>query len=247
MIKERLTNEDVDALGLVVIAGMRDDADEYTIQQAELAREKLLIAHMPLANAQARKYIGKITQDEAESTAYLGLTIAMKSWNPEKGALASWIRLYTKMVLIREVNRQTLIKIPMDLAPKRKLVQQLIKEKKDMSIIKKETKLTTEQITNLANSPSVVAWLDDENNNIDISTKETGSTTLDGLLGCLTEEQLLVICTKFEIDYYGTLYTLDELKDKFKMTDHEIKLLELEALKKLKMFDDNGVFTYSND
>ena len=206
-----------------------------------------MLAYLPLANAQAKKYIGKITKDEAESAAYLGLAIAMRSWNPDKGALPSWIRLYTKMTLIREVNRQTLIKIPQELAPKKRIVKQLIQEGKDMEYIKKSTKLTKQQIDNLTNSPSVQVWLDDENNLVEPVSKTESSSTLERLLSVLSTEELMVICTKFNLDYYGHIYTLAELKDKLKMTDYEIKFFEMNALKKLKMYNDEGVFTYTSD
>ena len=65
---------------------------------------------------------------------------------------------------MREVNRQSLIKIPQKLAPKQKQVNELKKLNKDIEYISKETKLTKKEVMDLIHSPAVVVWLDDENN-----------------------------------------------------------------------------------
>lgn len=159
-----MSQEQIDFYIESISLGLQPNATDEQIVIANSAREALTVAYIPLARKEANRYARLISKEEAESAAYLGLAIAIRSWNPNKGALSSWARLYIKNTLMREVNRQSLIKIPQKLAPKQKQVNELKKLNKDIEYISKETKLTKKEVMDLIHSPAVVVWLDDENN-----------------------------------------------------------------------------------
>jgi RNA polymerase sigma factor (sigma-70 family) len=196
-----LSKEDLERLVEVVRSG-----DAASAQQA---REKLTVAFIPLAGSVAKKYEGKLGHSLAYSASMFGLVMAMKSWQPDKGALSSWIRLYCKSALLRELDKQPTIKMPQDFAARHAMFLYHKKRGNDPAI---ELNLTPEQVREHERVPTVL-YLDDDNTILARSPEENDDTALfaEALLSSLPEEDQAVMKARFGIGVNGMCHSYEEI------------------------------------
>ena len=196
-----LSKEDLDSLVEAVRSG-----DTAAAQQA---RERLTVAFIPLAGSVAKKYEGKLGHSLAYSAAMFGLVMAMKSWQPDKGALSSWIKLYCKSALLRELDKQPTIKMPQEFAARHAMFLHHKKQGIDPAT---KLSLTPEQVKEHERVPTVL-YLDDDNANLARSAEENDSTSLftDTLLSSLPEEDQALMKARFGIGVNGMCHSYEEI------------------------------------
>jgi len=197
---------------------------------ASTSKQLLAESYIPLVKNIAEKYVHKLGRDEARSAAYYGLTLAMRSWNPDKGALPSWIRLYCKSSLIREVDKLNIIKLPQEIAPKKAMLNHLRAQGYDDTIIGNKLNLTTAKIQDLDTLPGTTAWFD----NVEADTIEDGSTAVNILLSHLTNKEKQVIELRFGIGHDGFCHNYNEISELTSIPTQTIQQIEARALARLK-------------
>jgi len=234
-----LTAVELSVLADAVRQGQRENATEEECLAADQARSQLMESYAPLAASMAEKFVGKLGRQEALSAAYYGMALALRSWNPDKGALPSWIRLYCKMTLIRDTDKQALIKLPQAIAPKRAMVVYLKNQGMDNKAIAKRLNITVKKVTEIEAIPKVAVWIDaDENDrtadNVEVYPSEA-SMHVEQLLHILDEDERLVITARFGIGFDGLIHTYEEVSDLTGVSVSDVQVLEARSLSKLKV------------
>jgi DNA-directed RNA polymerase specialized sigma subunit len=138
-----------------IMRSVEDPNNLMLKEEADKARAELMELYMPLAKNLAKKYIGKLSLEDAQSAAYLGMALALRSWNPGKGELSAWIRLYCKNSLLKELDGQSLIKIPQAIAPKYNLFIYYKKQNYTDKQITDKLNITLEELSELMKIPTV--------------------------------------------------------------------------------------------
>jgi RNA polymerase sigma factor (sigma-70 family) len=238
MEKNTPADGELSVLADAVRLGRRPHAPKRLIEAAQAARAKLMESYQPLAIREAERYVGKLDRADAISAANYGMALALRSWDPDKGALPSWIRLYTKMALIREMDKQALIKLPQALAPKKAMIIHLKNQGQDNNTIAKKLKLTTEKLTQIENTPSVSVWLDANEYERDLdplsdTTTDTQVLVADMLSG-LEEDEKLVVSARFGIGYDGLCHSYEEVAQLTGLSIQAVQVNEARGLAKLK-------------
>jgi RNA polymerase sigma factor (sigma-70 family) len=221
---ELLTQEEYDALANDIRIGKQP--------AAQIAKEKIAVAYMPLARNIAKKYVGKLG-DLAESAAYMGLTMAVNSWNPDKGALPSWIRLYCKQCLLREVDRLPKIKMPQEVSAQNALYNYY----KNQGIDPKERlNLTDAEVEMHKNMPKV-GYIEDTYQQVASLTEDNNTSSLvaEELLSLLSPVNQIIVKARFGIGYDGYCHTYEEIAELVDMPTQEVIRREILSLKELKM------------
>lgn len=233
-----LTEVELSVLADAVRLGRREEATKRERLAAEQARTTLMEAYAPLAASMAEKFVGKLGRQEALSAAYYGLALALRSWNPDKGALPSWIRLYCKMTLLRDTDKQTLIKLPQALAPKRAMVVYLKNQGQDNETIAKRLNIPVEQVAEIEAIPQVAVWIDADETDRTADTVEIypseDSVHVEQLLHTLTEVERLVISARFGIGFDGLVHSYEEVAELAGVPVSEVQVIEARSLGKLK-------------
>jgi RNA polymerase sigma factor (sigma-70 family) len=229
---------ELSVLADAVRLGRRTHAPKRVVEAANSARSKLMEAYSPLAMREAEKFVGKLDRNDAISAAYYGMALALRSWDPDKGALPSWIRLYTKMALIREVDKQALIKLPQALAPKKAMIVHLKNQGQDNDTVAKKLKLTTEQLEQIESTPAVSVWLDADEYERDLEPQvnivsDTQILVAD-MLSSLSEDERLVVSARFGIGYDGLCHTYGEVADLTGLSIEQVQINEARGLAKLR-------------
>jgi RNA polymerase sigma factor (sigma-70 family) len=232
------TESELSVLADAVRLGRRPHAPKRATIAAESARAKLMEAYQPLAIKEAERFVGKLDRSDAVSAAYYGMALALRSWDPDKGALPSWIRLYTKMILIREVDKQALIKLPQAVAPKKAMIIHLKNQGQDNDTVAKKLKLTTEQLSQIESTPAVSVWLDADEYERDLDPQldvvsDTQVLVADMLSG-LSEDERLVVSARFGIGYDGLCHTYEEVADLTGLPIEQVQVNEARGLARLR-------------
>jgi RNA polymerase sigma factor (sigma-70 family) len=219
-----LSKEDLERLVEVVRSG-----DTASAQQA---REKLTVAFIPLAGSVAKKYEGKLGHSLAYSAAMFGLVMAMRSWQPDKGALSSWIRLYCKSALLRELDKFPTIKMPQDFAARHAMYLHHKKHGIDPTV---KMNLTPEQVVEHERVPTVM-YLEDDNTNLSATTNESDNASLftEVLLSSLSEEDQIVMKARFGIGLNGMCHSYEEIAEAMGKEAEEVMAQEARCLATLK-------------
>lgn len=233
-----LTEVELSVLADAVRLGQRGEATKRECLAAEQARTKLMEAYAPLAASMAEKFVGKLGRQEALSAAYYGLALALQSWNPDKGALPSWIRLYCKMTLLRDTDKQSLIKLPQALAPKRAMVVYLKNQGQTSEAIAKRLNISVEQIAAIEAIPKVAVWIDADDNDRTADTTEMypseSSLHVEQLMHTLSEIERLVISARFGIGFDGLVHSYEEVAELAGLPESEVQVIEARCLRKLQ-------------
>jgi len=233
-----LTEVELSVLADAVRLGRREEATEQERLAADQARSTLMEAYAPLAASMAEKFVGKLGRQEALSAAYYGLALALRSWNPDKGALPSWTRLYCKMTLLRDTDKQSLIKLPQALAPKRAMVVYLKNQGHGNEAIAKRLNIPVEQVAMIEAIPQVAVWIDADDN--DRTADDTvvypseASIHVEQLLHTLSEVERLVVSARFGIGFDGLVHSYEEVSDLTGLAVSEVQVVEARSLGKLK-------------
>jgi RNA polymerase sigma factor (sigma-70 family) len=209
--------------------GRRPGSTAKQKKAAVVSREILAESYMPLAVNLAEKFVHKLGRDEARSASYYGLALAIRSWNPDKGALPSWIRLYCKNALIREVDKQNIIKLPQEVAPKKAMVNHLRSQGLDDDAITAKLNISDTKLKDLDTLPSTVSWID----SVDTGTDDD-NVVLTNLLSQLSNTAKEVIELRFGIGNDGLCLNYEEISKLINVPAKTVQLIEAKALAKLK-------------
>jgi DNA-directed RNA polymerase specialized sigma subunit len=233
-----LTEGELSVLADAVRLGRCEKATKRERLAAEQARTTLMEAYAPLAASMAEKFVGKLGRQEALSAAYYGLALALRSWNPDKGALPSWIRLYCKMTLLRDTDKQSLIKLPQALAPKRAMVVYLKNQGQTNEAIAKRLNIPVEQVSVIEAIPQVAVWIDADENDRTADGNEVypseASLHVEQLMHTLSEIERLVISARFGIGFDGLVHTYEEVAELAGLPESEVQVIEARCLRKLQ-------------
>jgi DNA-directed RNA polymerase sigma subunit (sigma70/sigma32) len=231
-----LNQDELGILADTIRVGLCDNATEEERLSADHARTTLMEAYAPLAVNSSKRFMGKLGQQEAISASFFGLAQALKTWNPDKGALPSHIRLFCKGALLREVDKMHIIRIPQVKASQRAMVKywqaqglsnEEVAEKMDIDIT------TVEKLSGL---PAIAVWLDEHDQPLEdrLMTIPTSIDEADKLLCSLPDDERTVIEARFGINYDGLCHTMDEIADFTGWTIDKVRLLEVSAFERLR-------------
>jgi RNA polymerase sigma factor (sigma-70 family) len=232
----QLTQAELGVLADAVRLGRLGAATQEERDRADLARNTLIEAYMPLAQHLASKYVAKLGRSEALSAAYFGLTMALRSWDPDKGALPSWIRLYCKNALLRDCDRQSLIRLPQEKAPKKAMIAHYAGQGYDLVEISDKVGMSVQQVTDLKAAPDVKVWLDENDQDVPTDCHTSVSETVvmvNNLLSGLPELQRKVVAARFGIDHGGLVHTYEEIAEMYEIDLDEVRSLEAKGLQQL--------------
>ena len=200
--------------------------DELLKAEADNARSILIEKYMPLAKHLATKY-KKIEHEYALSAAYLGLCQAVRSWNPEKGPISSWIKLYCKNSLLKENDGNNMIKIPQAIAPKYKLIQYYKNQNYTVNQITKKINITEKQYNDISAIPSAHNFEDIEYHyNVPLTDEDI---LIDFTMLNEVEKDILL-----SIHGYDHVMTYKELAAKYNTSAGKIKFIEGIAMAKVR-------------
>lgn len=238
-----LTDDVIASHADAVRRGRLPGANRQDKVAAERARAALAETYMPLAANLAERYVPKLGRDEARSAAYLGLTLALRSWDPDKGALPSWIRLYCKNALLREVDKQNLIRLPQEVAPKRAMLLHLRAQGIDDECIAQRIKIDENSLDELANAPAVSVWLDAQVVETDHDDEQPNDAALlaNTLLSQLPNNERLVMEARFGIGHDGLCHSYDEIAELTNTDTLTVQAIEARALAMLRSFSNQVV------
>lgn len=229
----QLTQDELGVLADAIRLGRLGTASEEERRQADLARNTLIEAFMPLAQHLASKYVAKLGRSEALSAAYFGLTMALQSWDPDKGALPSWIRLYCKNALLRDCDKQALIKLPQSKAPKKAMISHYAGQGLDPIEISDKIGVTIQEVQELQKAPSVKVWLDETEQDVPTDCHSSVSETVlivNNMLSGLPEEQRKVVAARFGIDHNGYVHSYEEIAEMYGWEVDRVRTLEAMGL-----------------
>ena len=235
-MNSQLTQDDLGVLADAIRLGRLGTATVEQQRQADLARNALIEAYMPLAQHLASKYANKLGRSEALSAAYFGLTMALRSWNPDKGALPSWIRLYCKNALLRDCDKQALIRLPQEKAPKKAMIAHYAGQGLDLEAISDKVGMTIREVEELKATPSVKVWLDETDQDVATDCDSSVSDTVlmvNNLLSGLPELQRKVVSARFGIDHNGLVHSYEEIAVMYGLELDEVRSLEAKGLSQL--------------
>lgn len=235
-MNSQLTQDDLGVLADAIRLGRLGTSSEEDKRQADLARNKLIEAYVPLAHKEASRYAVRLGRSEALSAAYFGLTMALKSWDPDKGALPSWIRLYCKNALLRDCDKQGLIKLPQAKAPKRAMVRHYTSIGKSEAEISEQTGYSIDEMQQLMSLPSVEVWLDEGDHDAPTSCQTANSDTVvqvNALLSGLPELERRVVAARFGIGTDGYVCSYEEISAELGVDVDEVRKAEANGLAKL--------------
>lgn len=224
MPEQMLTQDEYDRLANDIRLGLQPALDQ--------AKEKLAVAYMPLARNIAKKYAGKLG-DLAESASYFGLTMAINSWNPDKGALPSWIRLYCKSSLLRELDKKPQMKMTHEFASKNAMFNYYKNQGIDPQT---KMKLTDEEVYQHERVPKV-GYIEDSYEQVsELTNQESEETNLfaENLISSLSPINQLIIKARFGIGYDGYCHSYEEIAELIDTPVNEVIRREILILKELK-------------
>lgn len=238
-----LTDDAIASHADVVRLGRLPGASRQAQAAAERAKAALAETYMPLAANLAERYVPKLGRDEARSAAYLGLTLALRSWDPDKGALPSWIRLYCKNALLREVDKQNLIKLPQEVAPKRAMLLHLRAQGLDDECIAQRIKVDESALDELANAPSVSVWLDSKVVEEDYDEEQPNEAAIlaNTMLSQLPTNERVVMEARFGIGHDGLCHSYDEIAKLTSLDTPTVQAIEARALAMLRALSSQAV------
>jgi RNA polymerase sigma factor (sigma-70 family) len=231
-----LTQDELSVLADAVRLGLRKKATEEQRLAADQARSALMEAYAPLVVKLSDKYAARLGRQEALSAGFYGCALALNSWNPDKGALPSWIRLYCKSALIREVDKQHHIRLPQDTMAKRAKIQQLRGQLIDTDEIAKQVGMTTTDVAALEKTPRVIGVIDDlhEVTVADATESAHAEHYAAQLLDSLDALGKFVLSARFGIGYGGVIHSYEELSKLMSLSVNEIVAIEATALGRLR-------------
>jgi RNA polymerase sigma factor (sigma-70 family) len=235
-VNSQLAQEELGVLADAIRLGRLGTSSKKQKRQADIARNKLIEAYIPLAQKEASRYAVRLGRYEALSAAYFGLTMALKSWDPDKGALPSWIRLYCKNALLRDCDKQSLIKLPQAKAPKRAMVRHYTSIGKTDAEISEQTGYTISEMQHLMSLPSVEVWLDESDHDAPTSCSTGNSDTVlqvNNLLCGLPELERRVVAARFGIGTEGYVCSYEEISAEIGIDVDEVRKAEANGLAKL--------------
>lgn len=228
---------ELSVLADAVRSGLRGDASEDERLSASQARAKLMEAYSPLLVRLSDRYAAKLGRQEALSAAYYGCALALNSWNPDKGQISSWIKLYCKSSLIREVNKQHHIRLPQDTIAKRSKIEQMRGQYASIDDITEETKLDSEQVLAIEATPKVTVWLDAghyEATATDLVESVHAAEHVQSLLGQLDALDKFVLSARFGVGYNGYVHSYEQLSKLLNLSIEELAVTEARALHHLR-------------
>jgi RNA polymerase sigma factor (sigma-70 family) len=231
-----LTQDELSVLADAVRLGLRKKATGEQRLAADQARTALMEAYAPLVVRLSDKYAARLGRQEALSAAFYGCALALNSWNPDKGALPSWIRLYCKSALIREVDKQHHIRLPQDTMAKRAKIQQLRGQLIELDDIAKQVGMTPTDVAALEKAPRVVGVIDDlyEVTVADATESAHAEHYAAQLLDTLDALGKFVLSARFGIGYGGVIHSYEELSKLMGLSVNEIVGIEATALGRLR-------------
>jgi len=231
-----LNPDELSVLADAVRSGLCEDATKEQHLAADQARTKLIEAYAPLVVRLSDKYAARLGRQEALSAAFYGCSLALKSWNPDKGALPSWIRLYCKSSLIREVDKQQHIRLPQDAMAKRAKIQQLRGQLIESDEIAIQVGMSTKQVLELEKTPRVVGVIDDLYSvTVEDGTESAHADHFAGqLLDKLDSLSKFVLSARFGIGYGGVIHSYEELSKLMNLSINEVMGIEANALGHLR-------------
>jgi RNA polymerase sigma factor (sigma-70 family) len=231
-----LSQDELSVLADTVRLGLRKKASEDERLAADRARSVLMEAYAPLVVRLSDKYAARLGRQEALSAAFYGCALALNSWNPDKGALPSWIQLYCKSALIREVDKLHHIRLPQDAMAKRAKIQQLRGQLVDTDEIAKQVGMSPTDVTELEKTPRVVGVIDDLYGvTVDDATESAHAEHYaTQLLDSLDALGKFVLSARFGIGYGGVIHSYEELAKLMNLSVNEIVAIEANALGRLR-------------
>jgi RNA polymerase sigma factor (sigma-70 family) len=231
-----LTQDELSVLADAVRLGLRKKATGEQRLAADQARTVLMEAYAPLVVRLSDKYAARLGRQEALSAGFYGCALALNSWNPDKGALPSWIRLYCKSALIREVDKLQHIRLPQDTMAKRAKIQQLRGQLIEVNDIAKQVGMTATDVVALEKTPRVVGVIDDLYQvTVDDATESAHSEHYASqLLDSLDALGKFVLSARFGIGYGGVIHSYEELSKLMGLSINEIATVEATALGRLR-------------
>lgn len=217
--------------------GLHADATGKEKLLAEQAKAQLIEAYMPLADSMANKFAGKLGRQEAISAAYLGMAMAMRSYKPDSGAFSSWARLYIKRELLREVDRQHLIRLPLEVAEKRAMIDYMKGNNVAQSDIAAKLKITETRMAAISKTPRANATID--TGLCDAIPSSLGNVSdavleVQGLLAMLPSLERYVLEARFGIGFDGLVHSYEEIAEMLSSDITEIRLAELRGITSLR-------------
>jgi RNA polymerase sigma factor (sigma-70 family) len=236
MAKPKLLNQDELQYHINVVR-LGEQPNSSKSAKAKAVESKRIIAetYIPLAKNMADKFTYKLGKDDAQSAAYLGMMLGIRSWNPNKGALPSWLRLYIKNALIREVDKKNLIRLPLELAPKKAMIHHLKEQGINETDIATKLKLPVEKLNKIETTPSVSVWLDALPLEEVMTSQDNNIGLINDLLSQLTELERIVIEARFGIGHDGLCHTYEEVANLIDTDTETVQSIEAKAIATLKL------------
>lgn len=221
--------------------GLHVDATGEEKLLAEQAKAKLIEAYMPLAVSMANKFVGKLGRQEAISAAYLGMAMAMRSYNPNSGAFSSWAKLYIKRELLREVDRQHLIRLPLEVAEKRAMIDYLKGNNVAQEAIADKLKITAAKVVSISKTPRADATIDTglcDAIPYNLDAVSDAVLEVQGLLAMLPSFERYVLEARFGIGYDGLVHSYEEIAEMLAADEVSIRQAELRGIISLRQMKD---------
>jgi len=221
--------------------GLHADATGKEKLLADQAKAELMESYMPLAVSMANKFAGKLGRQEAISAAYLGMAMAMRSYKPDSGAFSSWARLYIKRELLREVDRQHLIRLPLEVAEKRAMIDYLKGNNVAQDVIADKLNITAAKLISISKTPRADTTIDTGlcdamSNNLDAVSDAV--LEVQGLLAMLPSFERYVLEARFGIGYDGLVHSYEEIADILVADEVSIRQAELRGIISLRQMKD---------
>jgi RNA polymerase nonessential primary-like sigma factor len=231
-----LSQDELSVLADTVRLGLRKKATEEQRLAADQARTSLIEAYAPLVVRLSDRYVGKLGRQEALSAAFYGCALALNSWNPDKGALPSWIRLYCKSSLIREVDKQQHIRLPQTAMAKRAKIEQLRGQQVSLDDIAHLVGMTPDEVTDLEQTAKVTTLVDETHDRAvdDASEHALAAHLATQLLDTLDALGKFVLSARFGVGYNGLVHSYEELSSLMGLSVSEVAVIEANALRHLR-------------
>jgi RNA polymerase primary sigma factor len=236
--------------------------NQQTINEGELAREKLINSNLRLVVKMAKKYVGlglhllDLIQEGNE-----GLILGVEKFEPNKGCkISTYSSFWIKQKILRALNNKAhTIRLPVGTNQKYLKILKYIsnhkeefgEEPEDDEVIKK-FKITKKRLDTMLEARGAMLSIDNKSNNDDNSREleeELGDfrtiepnkqveladnkAVLTGLINKLSSREKHILYNRFGLANKDT-QTLEQIGNEFNLTRERIRQIETIALRKLR-------------